>query len=318
MLEILRARRRALLLAVASAATIVLASCSGGNEDLPPLFQTMVTFGASVSDNGNSCDLSAANCPPSPPYASGRFSNGPLWIDTVAARVGASAVPSRKGGTNYAYAGARTGTVPGVTTPAAVPSMVVQIEQYLSRIGYVASPQALFVLDGITVGNNIADALTLAATNPNAPVEVLTAAVTDMASMILRLYAAGARHIVVLNSTNVGRTPRVQALGPAAVAAATQLSAQFNGALAQQIAGLRATYPALNIYTVDVFALTEQATANPGAFGLTNATQPCFNAAVTPPTVCANPSGYFYWDSFHPTEAAGAILAQRTIQAIGR
>ena len=318
MFEFLRARRRALLVAAAASATVLLGSCSGGSDDLPPLFGTMVTFGASVSDNGNACNLAAANCPPSPPYASGRFSNGPLWIDAVAGRYGASAVPSRTGGTNYAYAGARTGTVPGVTTPAAVPSMVVQVEQYLSRIGYVASSQTLFVLDGITVGNNIADALTLAQTNPNAPVEVLTAAVTDMASMILRLYAAGARHIVVVNSTNVGRTPRVQALGAAAVAGATQLSAQFNGALAQQIAGLRATSPGLNIYTVDAFALTEQAVANPGAFGLTNVTQPCFNAAVVPPTLCAKPNEYFYWDSFHPTQSAGAILADRTIAAIGR
>lgn len=318
MLEFLRARRRALLVAAASAATVFLASCGGGDVDPPPLFQTMVTFGASVSDNGNACNQTPASCPPSPPYASGRFSNGPLWIDAVAARYGASAVPSRSGGTNWAYAGARTGTVPGVTTPPSVPSMVAQVELYLQRSGFVSSPQTLFVLDGITVGNNIADALTLAATNPNAPTQVLTAAVTDMASIILRLYASGARHIVVVNSTNVGRTPRVQALGAAAVAGATQLSAQFNGALAQQIAGLRATSPGLNIYTVDAFALTEQAAANPGAFGLTNATQACFDTAVSPPTLCANPSQYFYWDSFHPTQATGAILAQRTIAAIGR
>ena len=318
MFETLRARRRAFLTAAVSAAALTLGACGGGSDDLPPLFATAVTFGASVSDNGNACNLSAANCPPSPPYASGRFSNGPLWIDAVVARYGASAVPSRLNGTNYAYAGARTGTVPGVTTPPSVPSMVAQVDQYLARIGYVTSPQTLFVLDGITVGNNIADALTLSATNPNAPVEVLTAAVTDMASMILRLYAAGARHIVVVNSTNVGRTPRVQALGPAAVAGATQLSAQFNGALAQQIAGLRATSPGLNVYLVDAFALTEQAIANPGAFGFTNVTEPCFNTAVSPPTLCANPSQYFYWDVFHPTQAAGAILADRTISAIGR
>lgn len=317
MFEFLRARRRALLVAVASAATAFLVSCSGGNDDLPPLFQTMVTFGASVSDNGNACNLAVANCPPSPPYASGRFSNGPLWIDAVAARYGASAVPSRLGGTNFAYAGARTGTVPGVTTPPSVPSMVVQVEQYLASRGYVVSPQTLFVLDGITVGNNIADALTLSATNPNAPAAVLTQAVTDMAQSILRLYSAGARHIVVVNSTNVGRTPRVISLGAAAIAGATQMSAQFNGALAQQIAALKATSPGLNVYLVDAFALTEQAAANPGAFGLTNVTEPCFNTAVSPPTVCANPSQYFYWDPFHPTQAAGAVLAQRTIATIG-
>jgi len=127
-------------------------------------------------------------------------------------------VPSRKGGTNYAYAGARTGTVPGVTTPAAVPSMVAQVEQYLASVGYVTKPQYLFVVDAVTVGNNIMDALTLAPTNPNAPAQVLTQAVTDVVGIIQRLYSAGARHVLLANSTNIGRTPQAQAGGAAAVA----------------------------------------------------------------------------------------------------
>jgi outer membrane lipase/esterase len=318
MLEFLRARRRALVVAAASAATVFLVSCSGDNGDTPPLFQTMVTFGASLSDNGNACNLSTSNCPPSPPYASGRYSNGPLWIDTVAAKYGASARPSRTGGTNFAYAGARTGTVPGVTTPASVPSMVVQVEQHLASVGYVAQAQSLYVVDASTVGNNISDALTLSATDPTAPVKVLTQAVTDVVGIIQRLYAAGGRHIAVLNAPNVGATPRVQALGPAAVAGATQLSAQFNGALAQQIAILKATAPGLNVYVADFFALNQQIAANPAAFGFTNVTQPCFNTGVAPPTVCANAAQYAYWDVFHPTQAAGAYMAKILTDAIGR
>lgn len=318
MFEFLRVRRRALLLAAASAATILVASCGGGSDDQPPLFRTMVTFGASLSDNGNSCNLIPTSCPPAPPYASGRFSNGALWIDAVAARYGASAVPSRQGGTNYSYGGARTGAVPGVTTPAAVPSMVTQLEQYLQRVGYLASAQTLFVVDAATVGNNIADALTLSATNPNAPVAVLTAAVTDIATMIARLYASGARHIAVLNAPNVGRTPRVQALGAAAIAGATQLSAQFNGALAQQIAALKASSPGLNVYVADFFTLNEQIAGNPAAFGFSNVTAPCFDASVLPPTVCANPEQYAYWDPFHPTQATGRLMSDLMIAAIGR
>jgi outer membrane lipase/esterase len=318
MIEFLRARRRALLVAAASTATVFLVSCSGGSEDPPPLFQTMYTYGASVSDNGNACNQTPTSCPPSPPYAQGVFSNGPLWISAVAAGVGASAAPSRLGGTNWAYAGARTGTVPGVTTPPSVPSMVAQVELYLQRSGFVSNPSNLHVVDAVTVGNNIIDALTLSATDPNAPTAVVTQAVADVAGILLRLYASGARHILVVNSTNVGRTPAARAAGPAAAAGATQMSALFNGALAQQIAGLRATQPGINIYLVDAFALTEQIAANPSAFGFTNVTDPCFNTAVSPPTVCANPSQYFYWDSFHPTQATGAILAQRALSAIGR
>jgi outer membrane lipase/esterase len=317
MFEFLRARRRALWVGAASAAAVLLASCGGG-ADAPPLFRTMVTFGASLSDNGNACNLAPASCPPAPPYASGRASNGPLWIDAVAAKYGASATPSRLGGTNYAYSGARTGTVPGVTTQASVPSMAAQLEQYLQSVSFVSKPETLFVVDAATVGNNIADALALSATNPNAPAQVLTAAVTDIATMMLRLYASGARHIAVLNAPDIGLTPRVGALGAAAVAGATQMSSQFNGALAQQIAQLKATSPGLNVYVADLLALNRQIAANPAASGFTNVTQPCFNNLVIPPTLCTNPAQYAYWDPFHPSQATGKLMSDLMIAAIGR
>lgn len=158
--------------------------------------------------------------------------------------------------------------------------MVAQLEQYLQRVGYQSSPQTLFVVDAVTVGNNIVDALTLAQTNPNAPAQVLTAAVTDIVGIMQRLYASGARHILLANAPNVGRTPSAQSLGAAAIAGATQMSAQFNGALAQQIPILKANSPGLNIYVVDVYSLTEQAATNPASIGMTNGTEACFVAAL--------------------------------------
>jgi phospholipase/lecithinase/hemolysin len=131
-----------------------------------------------------------------------------------------------------------------------------------------------------------------------------------------RLYSSGARHILLPNSPNIGLTPRAQSLGAAAVAGATQLSAQFNGALAQQVAILKANSPGLNIYVVDTFALSGEAASNPASLGLTNGTASCF-VTVPAPSVCDNPAGYFYWDSFHPTQATGAIVAERAIAAIG-
>jgi outer membrane lipase/esterase len=318
MFQFLRARRRALGIAAASAFSLLLASCGGGSVGEPPLFGTTVVFGASLNDTGNLCIARPSSCPPTPPYAAGKFSNGPLWVETVAAKYGASATASLKGGTNYAYAGARTGTVPGITTPAAVPSMVTQLGQYLAKVNFQASPQALYIVDAGNVGNNITDALTLAQTNPNAPVQVLTAAVGDIVNMVLTLYSAGARHIVVTNAPDVGKTPQAQALGAAAAAGATQLSFQFNGALAQQLTGLKAASSGLNLYTVDIGALNAQLIGNPASFGLTNVTQACFNTLASPPTLCPTPDTYLYWDPFHPTAAAHAIIAQQVIAAIGR
>ena len=312
--------RNALRLSAAAALALLLAACGGSDTPAaPPLFAKTYVFGASVSDTGNACALSAASCPPAPPYATGRASNGPLWIETVVARYGAAATPSLLGGFNYSYAGATTGAVPGTSVTNRPPSMVAQMDQYLARVNYQVSPQTLVILDGITVGNNIADALTqVLGGNANAPTAVLTAAVTDIAGMVTRLYAAGARTIVVLNSVNIGKTPRITALNnPVATAGATQMSQQFNGALAQQFAALRASSPGLNLLLVDSYAFEAAIQAAPAANGFTNVTAPCF--ATTPaPSVCATPDTYYYWDTFHPTFATGQRLAQEVIRVIGR
>lgn len=310
--------RNAARLCAAAAVALLLVSCGGSNDDTPaasPLFSRTYIFGASVSDTGNVCNLNAAGCTAAP-YLAPRFSNGPVFAELLAARYGGSATPSRFGGTNYAYGGARTGPIAGTTQ--GVPNMVQQVDQYLSTVNFQSNPQYLYVIDAVTVGNDIADALTLSATNPNAPTTVLTGAVTNVVTIIGRLYASGARHILVANSTDIGKTPRVQAFGATAVAGATQMSAQFNGALAQQMAGLRASSPGLNLYLLDIGTLTAEAMANPAALGYTNVTQPCFNDLLATPTLCTAASTYFYWDSFHPTAATHQLAYQRAVAALGR
>lgn len=303
----------------AVAASLLLISCGGGDDApaAPPLFSKTYIFGASVSDTGNVCNLNALACVPAP-YATPRFSNGPVFAELLASRYGASATPSRLGGTNYSYGGARTGPITGTTQ--SVPNMVTQVDQHLASAGFLANPQYLYVLDVVTVGNDIVDALTLSATNPNAPATILTGAVTNVVTMVNRLYAAGARHIVLTNSTDIGKTPRAQALGPAAVAGATQMSNQFNGGLAQQLPGLRASTPGLSLYFVDIGQFTAEAMANPAALGYTNVTQPCLNDLLPTPTYCGPTAaaGYFYWDSFHPSATTHQLVYQRAVTAIGR
>lgn len=324
--------RHAARILAAFAAAALLVSCGGDNDSppQPPPFQTTVVFGASLSDTGNKCPVATnPGCPPVPPYAPKRFSNGSLWVEVLASRYGAAVAPSTAGGNNFAYIGARTGTVPGASaatgTAPTVPSMIAQLDQYLSRVGFVSSEQTLLVVDAASVGNNIFDALLLSAANPPQATQistsVLTAAVTDIVNIISRLYASGGRNIAVLNSTDVGGTPAVQALNvasPGAAAAATQLSNQFNGALAQQVAQIRAASPGLNIYLINFAALTLEIAAAPASFGFDNVTAPCFNSLVTPPTLCATPNTYAYWDTFHPTAAAHAVIASRAAATIGR
>jgi len=327
MFEFLRARRRALVAAAASAAVFVLASCSGSDADAPALFSTAAVVGASGADTGNRCGVAADPlCFPAPPYAGkSTAANGKLYPELVAAKYGATLVSSSAGGTNYAIGGARTGVIPGDATPATIASLQGQLEQYLLRQSYQINASTLVIVDGSAFGNNIRRALELLPTIPPANQSafvtgVVGQAAADIYSIVLRAYSAGARHVLLTNSSDLGLHPVIRALGPIAAGTATSMAVGFNGALAAQVVPqLRATLSGLNLYTVDFGKLSQEVNANPQAFGFANAAAPCypFFSAPTAP-VCASPDLYVWWDELHPTSAIHSVLAERSVAAIGR
>ena len=201
--------------------------------------------------------------------------------------------------------------------------MQVQLEQVLQRIGFAANPQFLYLIDGSAFGNNIRRVSQMINANPalaaTLPTQAVTQAATDIFNLGTRLYAAGARHVVLVNSSNLGLHPAVAGSGPQAVQLATAMSAGFNNALtAQVVPSLRANSPGLNLYYVDFGALANEIAANPAAFGITNTTAPCypfFTNANAP--ICGNPAQFMFWDELHPSAAVHAAAAQRTIAAIG-
>ncbi len=311
MTRVTRIARSAL---VSAAALLLLSACSDNTPTNPAgrgRFSSTVVFGASLDDTGNACIVTPATCPPAP-YFNGRATNGPLWVELVAANYGATVAPSRKGGTNYSYQGARTGGIPGTTQ--GVPNMTQQVEAYLSAGGAASRASTLFVLNAATVGNDINDALVLSLVNPQAPATIIGSAVANTVAMINRLYASGGRHILLVNSTDVGSTPLVRRLGVGAAASATQLSTQFNAGIATQLTTLRTTLPSLNLYVLDLGALTAAVFASSTSFGFTNVTLPC--VSVAPPSLCSTPDNFFFWDGFHPTAAAGRLVALRAIEVL--
>jgi outer membrane lipase/esterase len=79
---------------------------------------------------------------PSAAYAFGTFSNGPVWASDGASALGVPLLPSVAGGTNFAFGGATTGG------PGPSPNLILQAGQYLGSTGGVASPNALYVVEG--------------------------------------------------------------------------------------------------------------------------------------------------------------------------
>lgn len=319
MLSILgRTARLTTRAAAVTLSALILASCGSDSAPTPPLFSTTVVFGASVTDTGNACPTpTTTGCPPVPPYAAGRYTNGPNYAELVAQRYGANVTPPARGGTNFAVAGARTGVIPGLATQSTIASMAAQLEQFVFGQRGQLSDRALFILDATTFGNNITAALgTTVAPGPLATgaitgTQLVGAGITDIVTIITRLYAAGARHVVVVNAPNIGLTPLAQAGGASVSGAATQLSGAFAQNLAATLASQAANWPGLNLYQLDLFTFSNQVTASPATFGLSNVTAPCFSVSGTTVNVCTQPDLFLYWDSFHPTAATNRLIAQR-------
>ncbi len=277
-------------------------------------YSAFYVFGDSLSDVGN-LYLADSGTLPAPPYAGGRFSNGPVWAEGLAARLGTGPLaPSLIGGTDYAFGGAGTGAaVPG--TPAAVPNLQQQVLAFGASTGFVAPATGLY---GVWAGSNdifsILGALGVSITLAEAMADAAGAAVAE-AGAIQTLAGEGARSFLVPLLPDLGVTPLFNT-SPAAAFAASLLAATFNDALNTALH----TTPGLaglDIFVPDIFAGIDAIVGNPAAYGLTNATAACY---VGPQTgggsVCANPSQWLFWDSVHPTAAGHALLADAAARSI--
>lgn len=283
-------------------------------------FTELVVFGDSLSDTGNNAIALGPGTTPVPisgntfvpilPYASGRYTNAGVWVDSFAARFGVSALPALAGGRNYAFGGATAGT------PAPFPpTMLDQKDMFLADVGGTAPPGALYVVAG--GGNNARDTFLKIAVGGE-PLSIIPGDAmvfaSDMTAMIGALTSAGATNIVLWTVPGIGATPVVQAAGPDAVDLANGIAAAMNGAM---LAALDAAGLLDDVMLFDLFARLQAVLADPDAFGLTNLMDACARfTACLPGDPAFDPeflSGHFFWDGIHPTSVGHAILASQMI-----
>ena len=95
-----------------SAGVFAAAGLFGASAQAGP-YSDLIIFGDSLSDTGNVFIVTGGALPSQSagPYAGGRFSNGPLWVETLANGLGLPTVasPILVGGNYDAFAGAKTG-----------------------------------------------------------------------------------------------------------------------------------------------------------------------------------------------------------------
>jgi len=273
-------------------------------------YSAMYVFGDSLADSGNNALVFdqyyggvrtptpiAGPAIPDFPYASNRYSNGPVWVEYLASSLGVSAQPSLAGGTNFAFGGARTGPA-GSSFPY---SLTDQVGGFLQASGGFAPGQALYVVEG--GGNDARDVLKTALAGGDPTAQILAYA-SNMALIVNLLAKAGADQFLLWNIPDIGYIPAVSSMGAAATAAASGLTGLMNQALMQALGGL-APSVANGIHLFDAYDALHDIATNPADFGFANASDAC----AADPVCVANPAGYFFWDGIHPTTAGHQLMA---------
>lgn len=280
------------------------------------VFDSLVVFGDSLSDNGNAGALTANYFPPSvnPPgvyYYPGRFSNGPVAAEYMATALGATLH-------DHAVGGATTGTLnynyevnsPGYLSsfPAlATTGMAAQVAGF--SIGSLNPARTLFMLWGGP--NDIFLELSKPVPDLNA---AIVGAMQNIAGEIQTLATLqGASHFFVPNLPDLGKTPEAVANpDPTIAPGLTVISDQFNAALAATLQGVRtALGPGAQVYSFDTAAFMNGVIAGAPGSGYSDVTHSCLFSGAAP--AC---TGFLYYDNVHPTTAAHAQLGNAFAAAV--
>jgi len=317
---------------------LALISCQGFAQHSG--IDRIVTFGASLSDTGNSFVWLAEpansscgtrlNVPPYDAlddllvpdglYAKGghHFTNGATWVEGLArylALAGNTRPAFRNGGhkaSNYAVGGARA-----IANYPCRFNLPAQVITYLSDFGLTPESTVIAIEIG---GNDVRDALATALMGGN-PGQNIQDALTSFSNSIYQLYNSGARHFLVLNVPDIGKSPAVRTLdqtfqaGGAIIGLAGSLSDAYNSGLATAVTQLEQAFLDIDIRILDVHQTLNDVIGSPETYGFSNATDPCVTPNQ-PPYTCKNPNEYVFWDGIHPTQAMHAIVAQQAIEKI--
>ena len=247
-------------------------------------FNQIVVYGDSLSDVGRFYAASGGTIPPSPPYSNGKFSNGPIWVEYLASKLGIPNKPS----SNFAVGNAKTDSHPQAPAPG-----FLGIQQQIDSTPSFNNPGDLYVLWG---GAN--DYLDL--TNPSTP----SVTVDNLTRQIDTLIGRGAKNILVPNLPNLGQLPSTLT-SPAAGLLNAKTQAHNIG-LAASISTLSVKYPAVKLSLLDVNTLFNTASSA----GFTNITDKCITS------LGCTPDTYLFWDEIHPTTAGHRLIGDLAFSVV--
>ncbi|MEO7640212.1 MAG: SGNH/GDSL hydrolase family protein [Ramlibacter sp.] len=186
--------RRALLVA-ACASSAFLAACGGGDVESQLTPSRIVLFGDAFSDLGQRGSRYTIN--------DGSVN---IWAAQVAAKYGKPLTTAASGGLAYATGSARIAARPDAAGDASTPTVTQQVDSFLA-VQTIGTEDLVIVSGGI--GDIVAEVGKIKAGTQTTEQAFanLRQAGRDLGTQVRRLVQAGGKHVVVVGSYNLGKSP---------------------------------------------------------------------------------------------------------------
>lgn len=280
-------------------------------------FDKLITFGDSLTDNGNFYSYTFHYIPKNPPYYEGRFSNGPTWAEDLANMLHLS----NDAFADYAYGGA--------TAREARNDVAWQLNDYLQHAGADQNRgQHLYVLwagaNDYMPGKG----------DPEQETEITISSIeAHLETMVNKIHA---QQILLITLPDLSHTPLATLAGPEYTATVGKEIALHNAKLAELVHKMQAKYPSVKFILFDVLPIFNDAIGHPEHYGLRNTTEACYTgdafmysvladhrfdqlrteSALSAAQACQDPDQHLFWDRVHPTKLVHQIIAREVLKFI--
>lgn len=295
---------RRTFLVLASGTALLTAACGSGTIESQFHPSRLVVFGTGISDLGQGGTRYTVN--------DGGLN---IWTQQVALNYGLALTSAASGGTSFATGSVRIKNKPDAAGNSATPTVTEQIDGFLASGGIGAND--LLIVEGGT-SDIIAEMakVTAGAQTQDQMIAAVQQAGRDFAGQVRRLVDAGAAHVMVVGTYDLGRTPWATATLQQSLL--SQASTRFNAELLVSMVDL-----GHSVLYVDAALSYNLAISTPANYGMSNSivavctsvdpgpgigigTGQVNSALCTPTTVLANVdyNQYLFADRVYSSPAA--------------
>ncbi len=244
-------RRTVVVAACASAA--LLAACGSSTTESALTPERFIAFGDAYSDAGQKGSLYTVN--------DGSVGN---WTQQLASRYSKTLTPVSTGGLSYATGNARVTAKPDAADDATTLTITEQVDRFLATGSFKAN-DVVFINAG---PSDVISGMAAVRAGTLTPADMVAAsrkAGQELAAQVRRLVTAGAQHVMVTGTYDLGKTPWATAINQ--VSLLSDASSRFNDGLLVNIVDLGA-----NVLYLDSAYYVNLYVSSPGSYGFDNAT----------------------------------------------